>query len=547
MDKALAGILVLALAVSLFGINHLLVDDEAINEFTAGIIAKGGYPEYQDHPPAGPVSFYLFSQARNALSGLGVSPPIRLLSVLYGLLLIALTFRFALLAFDRKTAIISSAIIAFSFYGLLARNIIDIDGNLLTLLITASLYFYYRAHIGRENRNSLLAMSGIFFGLAMLTKYTAIAIIPAIAVFELLGGKKPEWKGVAAAAAIGIALFAIFPAISFATGNESVFLKTIEWGGKNVSGGGNIPVETAKAGFKHVYRIAEYGGPLLFFLPLLGLLSKQRKKALIFWAFAIAALAMFILLAQKGQIERNQMIILPALSILAGAVAAENLESLKKNIHVIAGSALAFAAVLFAFQVFRLHETFSIEHFDFALALKNPDVWLAGTSGPLVIMALWGLLFTTIAALVLSAVFLLAKSGKAKALALALMIGLGIAFNAVLLSEYLFFATTPDYNQTMNGMAEFFHERGGIKPVFSTNEDLAFYAGEGFGSFYHLDKSKSMQMLEGGGTALFLNLPPRRGNDAWLELQKKCPLAKTFYSKGYETGFVFSCPKQQLK
>jgi len=542
VDRALAIILVLALVVSLVGIGHLLVDDEAINEFTISIIAKGGYPEYQDHPPAGPVSFYLFSQARNALSGLGGSLPIRLLPVLYGLLLIALLFKFAVLAFDRKTAIISTAIMAFSFYGLLARNIVDIDGNLLTLLMTASLYFYYRARIATEKRNKLLVLSGIFFGLAMLTKYTAIAIIPAIALFELFGEKK-EWMGAAAVFAIGIALFAIFPIAAIATGNEGVFLKTLEWGGKNVSGNGNFLAETVKSVFKHVYRIAEYGGPLLFFLPLLGLLSRQRKKALFFWAFALSSLALFALLAQSGQIERNQMIMLPALCIIAGSVVAENLESLKKNIQVIAGSALAFAAVLFAFQVFRLHETFSLEHFDLALALKNPDVWLAGTSGPLVIMALWGMLFAFLAGLSLSAFFLLAKSGKAKAIALALLLGLGVTFNAVLLSEYLFFATTPDYNQTMNGMAEFFHESGGTGPVFATNEDLAFYAGEGFGSFYHIDKSGSIAVLSGGGTALFLNMPPRKGNDAWLALQKECLLAKTFYSKGYETGFVFSCPK----
>ena len=79
MDKALAGILALAFIVSLFGVSHLLVDDEALNGFILQDLAQGRYPEFHDHPPAIVASLFIFMHAKNAAHALGVELPIRLL------------------------------------------------------------------------------------------------------------------------------------------------------------------------------------------------------------------------------------------------------------------------------------------------------------------------------------------------------------------------------------------------------------------------------------------------------------------------------------
>jgi len=139
--------------------------------------------------------------------------------------------------------------------------------------------------------------------------------------------------------------------------------------------------------------------------------------------------------------------------------------------------------------------------------------------------------------------FFLMKNTHWKTFAVIVLIASSFAFNAFLVEEYLFFGLSPNYSQTMQEMIDYYNENDLKEPIFSIDEDFPYYLGIKRGNYHDIEHWEEREFLKDGGTVLYLNLDPTIYSRMWQDVEDNCIRLKTFYSGGYEAGFIYSCPK----
>lgn len=104
----------------------------------------------------------------------------RTASVLFGTLMILIVFVVSKVLYDRKTAYLSAALLAFALPVVNMVRLSDNESIMVVFLFTAT-FFYIRAFAEGKTQDFILA--GILQGLAMGTKFTAFALFPIVLIF----------------------------------------------------------------------------------------------------------------------------------------------------------------------------------------------------------------------------------------------------------------------------------------------------------------------------------------------------------------------------
>ncbi len=130
----------------------------------------------------------------------------RLMMVLVALLLGWYVFSWSFALYGNSGAII--AVVLYSFCpNILAHARLITPDIVLTTFFFATVYYFWR--MLRENRLSVAVVGGIALGLALLSKYTAVLLVPLCVVLALLWlfqTKSLPWRGCLIFGAVGLAV-----------------------------------------------------------------------------------------------------------------------------------------------------------------------------------------------------------------------------------------------------------------------------------------------------------------------------------------------------
>ena len=154
----------------------------SIDETYDVVMARHLALSYQDHPPA---IMWLIAAAVHLLGGedhFVVRLPTLIIAAAQGWLL----YRLTAIAFDKRAGLFAVIALALSpLFGFYLGAIAVTDGPLV-LGLTGAAYFLARGLFGdRPIHTGDWLLSGIFFGIACLSKFSAILVLPGIALFLL--------------------------------------------------------------------------------------------------------------------------------------------------------------------------------------------------------------------------------------------------------------------------------------------------------------------------------------------------------------------------
>lgn len=178
-DPARLAILAIVLALAL----HLLLGVTvgfSIDETYDVVMARQPALSYHDHPPA---MMWLIAAAVK-LAGSESHLIVRLPTLILSAAQTWLLYRLTAFAFDRWAGVFAVvALCASPLFGFYLGTIAVTDGPLLFSLTAAAL-FVARALFGKAGPHRLdWPIAGLFFGLALLSKFSAILLLPGLALF----------------------------------------------------------------------------------------------------------------------------------------------------------------------------------------------------------------------------------------------------------------------------------------------------------------------------------------------------------------------------
>ena len=304
--------------------------------FLAGMLAVAGYPG----------SLHLSSSTTtdgdimNSIKKLYLIP-----RVLMGVLAIFDTFLLYKITErrynNRTIALIASILFAVMPITWLLRKIL-LESLLLPLLLTSILFALYikdqKRNYNIKNNILITLLSGIFLGLAILTKIPIFTMIPLVGYFVYTSSNK-NWKilGIWFIPVVLIPL--IWPVDSILLGDFDLWIRDVVWHTERQSNNSDSPVGTTLLNsLKYLFQIE----PVLLILGISGIIFAEIKRdfMLLLWtipfliflfiidfvsffhlipllhAFCIAAASMIVYLSSKINIKKVQQI-LPFVVILA--------------------------------------------------------------------------------------------------------------------------------------------------------------------------------------------------------------------------------------
>jgi len=175
---------------------------------------------------------------------------------------------------------------------------------------------------------------------------------------------------------------------------------------------------------------------------------------------------------------------------------------------------------------------------------------------------LFGISFATIVlTLAISSILVVcifaAKNQKFIKICLVFLLASSIAFNALLIQEYVFHFQGTNPSQATYDLVDYFEESNLNYPVYSNDEGVLFYINN---SYWLSNKQQSnvmglddyeqdyedvietiVRLKKTNGTVLVLNWPPIPEKSPTWDVVVNCDLEKTFYSKDYKIAMVYSC------
>jgi len=131
---------------------------------------------------------------------------LKICSLIFGILLIWLVYSFAKITFNQKTAILSAILCTSSYL------LIDFSGNGSLYILQACLYILFLALL-LEKRNIWSNIGlGIIIGIAYLTNYQTIILIPVFIIYLFIKNKEPIFVKIKDIFTVGItSLLLIYP------------------------------------------------------------------------------------------------------------------------------------------------------------------------------------------------------------------------------------------------------------------------------------------------------------------------------------------------
>lgn len=539
-------LLVIAIGIRLIGINQAFFDDEIDYIVTTQITTFYGLNNIVLHAPL--VTWI------NMLPALfGISTWLfRLVPLIFGLLTITFAYLIARKVYNKKAALFSVAILAFSFYHILASLQIGDEGAILAFFYTFAFYSYLKYE---EGNKVFYWLTGISAGLAMLTKESSLMLLGILTLYIFSKEKKMfTLKN------IKNTFLRILPLTIIAFLFYSIYLVLSYLNPVNVTD--NVKETILQAlgigfSFQGFSLLLFWAGPLLLGLFVLSILKSERKDRLFFiWSFS--ALIIYLFFIHEGDHSRYFMSSIPALAILGGNFLSK-IKFTKKTLVLGTIIFLVFFTVLSLLNTgeFRyVPRTF--DSYISEIKSFNTDFLFTYTtsSGPLFLISffsivaawLWSLFF-----LIFSVAWLKKRLKYFGKLMFIAFLAISFSFNVFLIQEHLFHNFHANPNKVIKEMTNQPYEL----PVYSDNTAILFYLNEKYledfgkeggnwyytgvyGEYIERDNLKEVVKTK-GGTIFLLNYPILPEDSPIFELVEECKLEKSFSDKDVELGYIYRC------
>jgi 4-amino-4-deoxy-L-arabinose transferase-like glycosyltransferase len=501
------------------------------------------------HPPLGLLSYKLSAM----LLGEHI-PSFRIVPLLYYLLASFFVYKLANMLNGARAALFSIALFLFPFWGILASVQVDIDGAILLFFLSGAFYFFLHHERGHSYAPFL---SGLFLGLALLTKTAGILGIVTLGLYAWIRNKslykaiRQTWLPFS----IGIGILLVFAAWLYTSYPETfsdVFLHSS-------SRFSFIP------SFVSVVYLLLWGTPLLLGLAMLSIKARKQHPLPLLWLAVPVVFYLFAGVPFSSPYDRYLMVIIPAFAIVGGSYLSA-FSWTQRHAVIAAFFAFVFVSLFYVLNPFAdvlehnlpsyASRAFS-SHWNFFLPFT-------GSSGPTMLVSF---LVVTIAFIVAfsSAAFALFRPKKTPPPPLMVFLGVGIALNIFMIGEFLFAFQSPDIaEQTEQAIAYLLEE--GPQPTYTNLMALSYSLGryQDFHSHFFLGANKDdiylfnhgsseehlnalwRQLQVTGGKIVVLDYPPLGEQHPAWQLTRLCQKEKDFSDKGYEVVEIFSCEPRTI-
>jgi 4-amino-4-deoxy-L-arabinose transferase-like glycosyltransferase len=393
-------------------------------------------------------------------------------------------------------------------------------------------------HLKTEHPN-WLNLTGLSFGLALLTKYPAILVLPLLGVFELYYSKLRNLRKLVTIFLIGIGIFSIYPLVAYLSSNPHFFTNTLNWGEvalrERALPSTGIFLFTLMKITQHLF---EYGTPILALAFILSLRDQKKREEFILYSWITIYLLFYMFVITSGAMYRYLMVLLPPLALFSSSVIV-NSRIGRKDMRNLLFSSVGFLAIIIVLNIVGVSKTrLSNYNIDIELILQNPQLWLGSNSGPNFAISIYSFLFVFTLGLLLCILYLAFNDRNL----LVALIALSFSYNLVLLHELYLPYFVPDHDSVISQLSGYYIKNQDKlpSPIYSIDEEVPFYIG--LTEYIDLQTRNIRDIIRReGGTVLLLNTPPAPRKKALIDSMNNCKQIKTFYSKGYETAYVFVC------
>jgi len=534
-------ILILSIAIKSTALDTFPYDDEAVWMMTAVNASSFGYHPLHWLPP--------LSQWLNILSIslFGITTlAFRLVPLIFSSLTIILTYLFTKNYYNKKAGFLAALILIFSFYHNIASLQIDVEGGMLTFFFLGGISSFLKSKITEtETKNSLKfkIVSGIFLGLALLTKSSGILIALIIGLYSLLQNKNiiNTIKDILPSYLTGILIFGLYPLTAYM---DPLFSKAGQI--HHVSSHIALNFYPLSLGM-----FILWSTPLLIGLLVLALKEHENKDNIfIIWILTVSFFNLFLI--SRGDYSRYYMNIIPAIAIIGGNFLSK-LNFKKKEIISLISISLISAVTFIFISSIKSNFIPRIPSLYFQ-ELKNLNlnfiISITGSSGPTL-----GINFIIIAigllSLSLIPLFMIFKNKRIGKISLIIFLGISLGLNLFMIEETYFHLSSKDISKTQYTLLDLSKEYPG--PFFSNDEGIMFmidndyWNSENVGGLpdyeikYEKEKLNILRNKINNSTILILNWPEIPKESPIWKITKECKIIKEITSQNLKTGYIINC------
>ncbi len=564
---AIIAILLVALILRVSGANTILFFEEAewgmfaqdhtFTNLGLTFYLKAGPPVLWPHNPLVPVLFKAVTIHTTEPAAMTFA--MRMVSVVFGMATIILMYFMTKRFYNKKTAVITTGIMAIGYWHLLASLVVDIDGGVLAFLLMLMSYLillYDEKHpdargVNRHQKKYLI-LAGIVFGISLLAKFSAFLLLPVIFIYLLTSKNSGHTfrkrliqtiKILASVVVIGAAVFSIFPISALLINNPELFLYSLDHAGSYTS---------FKPTLRPLMVMFVFGTPLLILLSAASVKNWKQNKNSFFLLYVFYLLFMYSFflgsLDTESTYEKYLMMTIPAMSLLAGDFISR-INFSKNNKHLLLLSTIVLFVAMIAMNIANApYIDHSVPDYQrrAVSGFISPSEW--NFSVPLmanVQPGFWMNFYSLAIITMLSVLFFVAAVLKKSKLFFILFLSAALALNVFYLQEFLVHGTHPDINKITYEMADYYKTNYADRPLYANALTLAFYTGKNDDFFVGADDDRKDQALlakQAGAVMLVTEYYPNihKDSQAWKNINT-CRLEKEFSDKGVIVGRVFIC------
>jgi hypothetical protein len=530
--------------IRIAGLHQMLADDEGINVVAVAAHPYGEKFFFIPHPPT--VAF-VYSLGGYFWGDFGV----RIICMLVGLAAILLTYHLAKKMHGENAGLFAAGILLVSFWHIFDSVQINVENvfSLVILLVTIA----YINYLAKPDLQRAIIV-GIALGMCFVTKYSAVLVAMAIGINMLIILWKKERKFMLVlkeyALIFGIAAAILITYMLIATLSQSPFgMDTVAHGADYFTGFFNQNLLNV---FSILLQAIFFISPLLIGLLLIAPYEKKHRFFYVLIGVFIIFYLFFLGVSFRA-FERFWTPLLPALAIIGGAFLA-NLKLKKKEWWWIGGAAIGAYIILMLLQLVPGHiyplypksaYVARVLHFQW-----NFYVPFHSSTGPFGFFVQFSVL---VAGFVMAAIallgYFLTKKKKARVFLL-LFLGIGLAYNAIMVQEYLFSPMTPNLNKVAWEVNDYVHEN-----IPTTREVAAYqrfgnyllreYDLEFFGYDGYDDPVTNRYLLNTTRVLVIIDYPVIPKDTQFWQIINSCTMLASFEDKGVTMGYVFDCSKKE--
>jgi 4-amino-4-deoxy-L-arabinose transferase-like glycosyltransferase len=306
-------------------------DEHAIVERAASILRTGEYsPHWFNYPSAyiylqamAYIPYFLISAARGFGHGIPTSPAPygfyyagRLLTALMGTLTVVAAYGLASKAFNRRTGLLSAALLAFNLLHVVHSHYVTTDVP-TAFFVTLSLLSCCLLLQTQERKYTILG--ALFAGLAASTKYPGGVVLVPVLVAQVLVSRRQGWPVLAQRLGLCVGVFAG----GFLLGTPYAFLELNTFLSSLASvlghyGTSQPGFEGSGSGIWYVKQMLMSPDALFALLALAGAawaVARHTEQDLLLLSFVVPHYLLISL--WRVRFERNLVVLLPLLAVLA--------------------------------------------------------------------------------------------------------------------------------------------------------------------------------------------------------------------------------------